>query len=262
MAPTLSRTVTQLCTDALLKIRAARAGDVQSPDDLAFALQVLNELLDVWNTDDRAAYTVNFSDFTFVPNVSPTTIGPSGSAAGATDPNFVVSQRPREIQYAAVNLGGNVFTPITVRDDAWYQRQTTPAITQTFPTDLYYSPDWHDPNGTGLAYGDLYFWGVPTVAYVCRLWMRILLSQVALTDQFSLPPAYYHALKLTLAEWIAEDFGQPVTPTLMMQAREARETVFGGNVQVPRLQTQDSGMPGRGRLGGGDFNYGSRSFNT
>lgn len=233
------RTITDLITGALVKIRAARAGDVPSPEDLQLGLDGLNELLDLWNLDDRAAYSTTPSDFTLVANRSPHTIGPSGSKAGPADPDFVVTQRPVAIRYAAVNIGSNVYREIRVRDAIWYQRQTMPALTLTFPTDLYYAPDWTDPNGLGTGYGNVYFWGVPTSAYTVRLWLRVLLAQVAIGDTFSLPQGYYRALKLTLAESIAEDFGQAVSPTLAMQAREARDAVFGNNVTVPRIRTSD-----------------------
>lgn len=238
----MAKTISDLVTGALTKIRVARAGDVPSPDDMQLGLDSLNDLLDLWNVDGRAAYSVNFSDFTLVPNRSPHTIGPSGSKAGPTDPDFVVTQRPVEVQYASVNLGNNVFRPMRVRDDAWYQRQTVPALTQTFPTDLYYSADWTDPNSLGTGYGAIYFWGVPTSAYTVRLWLRVLLAQVALGDTFSLPQGYYRALKWTLAESIAEDFGQSVSRTLETQAREARDAVFGNNLVVPRVRSRDFRM--------------------
>lgn len=258
----MAKTIGDLITGALSKVRAARAGDLIAPEDMQLGLDVLNELLDFWNADDRAAYSVNPFDFTLTPNHSPHTIGVAASAAGNTNPDFVVTgTRPAELKFAALNLGGNpaAYTRIHVRDDAWYQRQPIPALTNTLPTDVFYSPDWSDPNATGLAYGSVYFWGIPSIAYGVRLWLKVLLAQVVQGDTFSLPPAYYHALKLTLAEWIAEDFGQPISPNLERQAREARDVVFGANVSVPRVHSRDAGMP-RGARGGGSFNYGSRSF--
>src|ERR1051326_1196103 len=255
----MNKTIQDLGTGALLKIRAARAGDAPSPDDVQAGLDVLNELLDFWNTDDRAAYTVTFTDFTLVPGRSPHTIGPAGSKAGPSNPDFIVTERPVELKFASINLGNNVFRPLIVRDDRWYANQRVPAISSTVPTDVYYSDDWTDPNALGTGYGAVYFWGVPSAAYSVRLWLRGLLTQVALADQFSLPQGYYHALKLTLAEWIAEDFGQPVTPKLEAQAREARAAVFGTNLQIPRVRSRDVRLSGR-RLGGGSFNYATRSF--
>jgi hypothetical protein len=249
-----------IITPALAEIRVARAGDVLAPDDAAFALIILNSILDLWNADDRALYTVNFYDFTFTPNVSPHTIGPAGSVAGPTNPNFVVTQRPKSLKYAATNLGSspNVFTPITVRDDAWYQAQTVPGLTQTFPTDVWYSPDWVDPNGLGTGYGNLYFWGIPTTAYGVRLWLEFLLGQVALTDTFSLPQGYQRALWLTLAEEAAMSFGQVVPPSLTARASLARGVVFSNNDFEPSLATADAGL--NRTSGRQTWNYHSRSY--
>lgn len=245
---------------ALAEIRVARAGDILAPDDAAFTLTILNSLLDLWNADGRAAYTETINDFAFVPNVSPHTIGPAGSAAGPANPNFVVNVRPVTLLYAAVNLGGspNVYTEITIRDTAWYERQTVPGLTQTFPTDVYYSADWNDPNNLGTGYGALYFYGVPTTAYGVRLWLRTMFGQVALTDIFSQPPGYQRALWLTLAEEAATPFGQPIPPSLTRRASEARGLVFGNNDDVPTLETADAGL--NRTEGRTTFNYHSRSF--
>lgn len=255
-------TITTLLIGALTEIRVARAGDTPSPDDLDLALQILNELLDEWNADSRALFNTTFSDFTLVPSLSPHTIGPAGSLAGPADPTFVVALRPVALIGAQLNLGGSIpaFIPLTVRDDAWYRRVPTPTITMAAPTDVYYSPDWTDPNNLGSGYGSLYFYGIPSTAYTVRLWLRTVLAQV--TDPsltFSLPPGYQAALRLTLAERLAAAMGQVVAPSTAEAARGARERVFGNNDPIPHLATADAGLNGGGHPLG--FNWANRSYN-
>lgn len=245
---------------ALAEIRVARAGDVLAPDDAAFTLTILNSLLDLWNADARASFTETINDFTLVPNVSPHTIGPAGSATGPSNPTFVVNVRPQTLLFASVNLGGtpNVYIPIAVQQTDWYERQAVPGLSQTFPTDVYYSADWTDPNSLGTGYGALYFYGIPTTAYGVRLWLRTIFGAVALTDIFSQPPGYQRALWLTLAEEAATPFGQPIPPSLTRRASEARGLIFGNNDDPPMLETADAGL--NRSSGRSSFNYHSRSW--
>jgi hypothetical protein len=238
------RAMDAIITAALIKIRVARSGDVPPAEDLQLGLDTVNRIYDAWNADERAIWTLEFTDYTLTPGLSPHTIGPTGT--------FVVGQRPDEIKYAALSLGGApaVYVPVRVRDAAWYANQPIPALSDSVPIDLYYAPAF--PNGK------LYFYGVPSTAYSVRLWSRVVLSSVVLTDTFLMPPGYEQAVLLTLAEMLAEDFGRAVTPTLERQAREARDRIFAQNVVVPRVRPD--GMR-QSRRGGGSFNYKSRSFN-
>lgn len=255
-------TITRLLTGVLKEIRVARAGDVPSPDDMDDVLQIFNEVLDEWNADRRAAYNLTFTDFTLVPNLSPHTIGPAASGPAGANPTFVVVQRPVTLEAAQLNMGGSpaVFRGINVRDDAWYQQQPMPGLTQSVPTDVYYSDDWTDPTNLGSGYGALYFFGVPNTAYGVRLWMRVLLAQVTdLTLNLSLPQGYQAALRLTVSERAAAWFGQVVAPSTAEAARIARERVFGNNDPVPSIATADAGL----RMGGSQpngFNWMNRSF--
>lgn len=230
-------TIGDLVTSAFTEIRMARAGDVLSPEDMAWGLYVFNRLLDLWNADRRAVYNETFTDVTLTPSLSPHTIGPGGT--------FVVTQRPVTIEAIAINLGSNLYTPpLNVRDAAWYQAQSAPALTSPLPTDFYFDPAW--------PLGKIYFWPVPTTAYGVRVWVRGLLAAVLQTDTFTLPPGYQAALELTLAEEIAASCGQTASPSTTRRAKNARATVFGDNDVIPDLITADAGMP---RASGGGFDY-------
>lgn len=239
-------TIGDMVASALSEIRVARAGDVVSPDDMDRGLYVFNRLANLWNADQRKGYADLFNDYTLTPSLSPHTIGPGGT--------FVVTERPVALLAAAVNLGGNPasFTPIDVRDAAWYAKRTVPGLTETFPTDVYYQPAW--------PLGKLYFYGVPTSAYGVRLWTRVALVSVAQADTFSLPQGYQAAFELTLAEELAPSFGQSAGADLARRAREARAITFGNNDDVPRLDTQDSGIPLSGGSSGVAFDINTRSY--
>lgn len=242
--------VTDFIRLALSEIRAARAGDVVSPDDANDALLIFNELLDALNVDDRALYTVNFHTFTLTPNHQPHTIGIS-----ANTPDFTVTiGRPTKILSGNIILANNIRKPLELLDDDGWNRISAGAaagqavtITASVDTYLYYTPDY--PNGS------LYLWPVPSTAYGLELRTNTLLAQVALTDTFDLPFGYQQALRLTLTELLAPHFGQPISPETANNARKARALVWGNNDVIPNLTTRDAGMPNGSMSRGNRYNY-------
>lgn len=237
-------TWTDIITDAFTEIRVARAGDELAPEMLTSGQRLANAIIDQWNADRLRVYADMFIMNTLTPSLQIHTIGPSGT--------WTQTSRPVSIEGGSVLLGGtnNPRVGIGIRNAQWWNDVSVPTITATFPTDLYYQPDW--PNGS------IVFYPIPTQAYQVELWVRMLLSAITdVTADFSMPPGYQLALTLTLAERLAPGNGQSVSQETKEQAREARDIAFGNNVVIPNLTTLDSGMPGS-RGGGwlyrtGDF---------
>jgi hypothetical protein len=233
-----SVTVRALCTDSLLEIQSISQGEAVRPENMAFAVGRLRQLIDNWNAQREAIFSEEFPEFTFIADQQDYTIGP-------TPADFVVTTRPVSID------GGNVLldtqnpvvqTPITMRDWQWWLGLTVRTVTTTFPTDCYYEPGW--PNGT------LHFWPKPTTAYGLQLAVRGVIDDVTVNSSINLPPGYQNALMLTLAEDIAPGMGaagMASLPQTMKKAREARNRIFINNDFTPSLMTQDSGMPSPNR---------------
>lgn|SRR3990167_139826 len=219
-------TIGDMVTQAFVEIRVARAGESLEPENMALGLYLFNRRLDSWNAHQRAVYAETFGDHTLTPALSPHTIGPTGT--------FVVAVRPTRILAASLDTGTDAFSPINVRDAAWYAQQSSPAISTSVPTDVYYQPAW--PNGS------LYFYGVPSTAYTVRLWRDTILASVVQGDTFAMPPGYQETLELTLAEDLADSLGQSVSARLAQRARDARAITFGNNDQEPRICTMDAGL--------------------
>ncbi len=229
-------TALNLCEDAAREINVFGEGNSLTPSDANFFLGVLNRLLDNWNAERVAVYASSFDTFTLIPGTSPHTIGPAAST-----PDFVMAVRPVSLTSVSLILSGGslpIYLPITVRDNQWWAEQTTPTLSTSIPTDVYYQPDFQ--------LGKLFFWPVPTVAYDVELETRVLLAQVTLTTDLLpfLPPGYRDALTLTVAEQSCRAFGRPVLPDLVMSASKSRARIFANNDVTPNLVTQDSGMPG------------------
>lgn len=250
-----------IVTDALIEIGALAVGDVNNldPDEAQWGFRKLNYLLDQWAARKNFVPATTFNTYTLTPNLSPHTIGPTGT--------FVVPQRPVKIVRATVilnNVTPNVEVVLAIRDSQWWMEEVTiKSLPNSQPTDLFYSPDF--PNGS------LYFWPVPTTNYGVRLEAWTLLAQFnAITDpiggpgaSLTLPPAYRNAMMLSLAESLlsGQKRGGDVAQMVIKNAAIARMAVFGNNSKPPRMSTRDSGVPG-----GDDsrtqsnFNYKSRSF--
>ena len=219
--------ISAMITQSFIEIRVARAGETLEPENMALGLYVFNRRLDSWNANRRAVYgEVMNTSLTLTASLSPHTIGPSG--------NLNITVRPTRLLSVEINLGSSTYVPVNIRDAAWYANQSSPAVTEAVPTDVYYAANW--------PLGQMYFYGVPSTAYGTRIWYETILASVAQTETFAMPPGYQEALELTVAEDLAESTGQAVTAKLATRAREARALIFGNNDPEPRLVTADAGL--------------------
>jgi len=239
----MSVAVDTLVTDAYREIQVFGVGQTPDADTSDWAVRKLQRLLNLWNADSQTVWALTFLEETIVPNLNPSTIGPSGAT-------FTVAQRPVKLYGANVilnNVSPVIRTPLTLRDWQWWQLQSVQAVTTTFPTDLYYSPDW--PNGS------IYLWPLPTIAYGLELVVANVLSDtLTISDTLDVPPGWQEALTLTLAEGLAGAYGAAIPPKLDWDARQARAIIFGDNDRVPLFATRDSGMTAHARSRP-SFNY-------
>lgn len=241
-------TAQTICRDALIELGAVGMTDAIPPDDAVYVLSKLGRIIDNFNAEEEAVYNVAFLSFTLIPSNGAPTLGPTG--------DWSVSQRPNRILGANVvlnNVDPQVRAPVNIRDDQWWLNNPVRGINSTFPTDLYYSPDW--PNGT------VNLWPVPSVSYGFEIEVPIVLAGFTLASSFSMPPGYQDAITLTLAEDLQGPYGLPMPPTLPEKAKEARARIFANNYTMPRLQTRDSGIPVARSTNQTTYNYRSGLFN-
>lgn len=233
--PDTARTI---CEEAADELQIKGAGQTLEAEDADTLLVTLNRLLDSWNAKRRAVYADTFNSYTLSAALSPHTIG----ASGAT---WTVTQRPVSIESAQLLTDG-IGRPIEVKDAAWWAAQPNKALTGD-PTHVAYDAAW--------PLGRLFFWPVPDAAKDVELWTRVVLAQMTLDTEFTLPPGYKNAIVLTVAEHAAVKFGKSVPVELAHLAREARALIFDNNDRVPSLATADAGLPG-GCSRAYDFNRG------
>lgn len=247
--------VRNVVQDALFELGLFSPTTPIPSSDETYALSKLSRLVDTWNAIREAVYTVTFQTFTIVPGLggtsSPVTIGPDTAT-------FTVVQRPVAIEGANVVLNSGV-NAIRIRvdiiDDDHYRAISMPNITATWPTQLYYSPDW--PSATDRN-GRIFLNPVPTAANGLELWLRVLLAQQGINDLFSMPPGYKDAITLTLAESMLVPYGLAGTPRaagIEKAAMKARAVIFDLNTAPPSVATQDVGMPRQSSRTRSNWNY-------
>lgn len=224
-------TIRDVITEALGELGVVSAVDPSAPEDMEKGLRYINRIIDSWNGDRACIFAEQFITFTTAPGVSPQTIGPTGTC--------VVNQRPVSIDGANFlqNTGALLIrNELGIHDQYWWLAQTVPLMQTSWPTDLYYQPDW--PNGS------IFLWPVPSGAYVIELMIRQVLPYFDLTTQLSMPPGYREALTLTLAEALVRPMQIEMPQGLPYDASKARARMQRNNVVIPRLATADSGLRG------------------
>lgn len=187
-----------------------------------------------------------------------TTPTPTGQAIFSTPdnifPNYLTTYtRPVKIADANILLTNSnpvVKVPLRIRDKDWWIANTVPTVATTLPTDLYYDPTY--PNGR------IYLWPLQTNAFGLELEVWNSLNDISdLNYQFFMPPAYWSAVTLSLAEAMVPAYGLPPQriTSLRDQAMKARAAVQDLNSQPPRIVSADSGIPKGGQRNRSFFNY-------
>lgn len=238
-------TTLDLLTESLTEINAIQAGETPSPELQAIGLSKIKQVVNNWNADRPFAYADDFLTQTLTPNLSPHTIGPTGT--------FVVTQRPVSIEGIALILSATgttpySYVPLNKRDAGWWQAQSTPTLTTTDPSDFFYNPE--------ALNGEIFFWPTPTIANQVQIHVRkVLDDQLALATTLILPPGYQNALMLTTAEDLSDPLRKLWTPKQAQKALQARNRIQRNNAFPTRMKTQDTGMPGGPSSRAGIYNW-------
>lgn len=216
-------TVQDLITSALRKLGIVGFVETPGADLSDLALGRLNRILDEWNAQHGAIYAdAHLAPVALSAGTNPHTIGPTGATITCT------TARPSDIlSIRLTDDNGETFRPpLTPRSAEWWHALASPGTSADFPTDYFYDPTW--PKGS------IYFWPEPASASVkAELRFRLVLADLALSDDLTLPQGYTAALMETLKERIAmmPPFASALTAALMDAARDARALAFSNNVR-------------------------------
>ena len=212
---------------ALKKLGVYAAGETLNNDDLADALEALNDMLGSWSINGLNLLAETLINTSVAAGVGSITIG-SGATWDTT--------RPTRIVGAYVRDSNGIDLPVRIIEDrSEYDRIIDKTITGR-PRALFYDATYT----TGTIYLDM----VTDEAYTLFVVALIPLSNLALkTTTVSLPDEYKLALKTNLAVVLAPDYEKSISPELGAIAFESRSVLQRNNSKpvVARLSELSTG---------------------
>jgi hypothetical protein len=233
----MTNTPQSLITSALRLIGVLGSGETPSAAEAQDSLQILNSMVDSWQTERLMLHVVERQTFSLVASQANYTIGDGG--------DFDVD-RPMKIERASY-LDTTQTSPVEQRIKLLTSAQRwrevmVKDLESTVPQVVYYE--------TTYPLGTVYVWPVPSVATVdLVLYIPTSLSSFAdLTTQYDFPPGYEEALKYNLALRLAPEWERPPNPVVVELARESKALVKRANI-VPQELRYSADVPGMGRRG-------------
>lgn len=224
-------TALDLISSSLRLINIMAAGEVTPIDMANDSLQVLNDMIDSWNTDRLAIYTIQTNDFDFILSQQVYTLGTGG--------DFDIPRPPRIEGMSTIQFtdpSNPVEIPIAMYTVAEWQDQVPvkQGVTGSIPLICY------DDGAFPLR--KLTFWPTPVdQPNKFRLYSWQALPAQTLETEVSFPPGYRQAIRYELAVLLAAEFAATPTATVMAVAVESKARVRSMN--APQLDLRSDLVP-------------------
>jgi hypothetical protein len=193
---------------ALLTVGAIGQGDAVPADELQDAMLLLNDLLEDWNNQSLAVYTVQRYTFPLPTIKQVYTLGAGG--------DFDIP-RPARIEAASMILNPSSNSselPMDVLNYSDWQAITVKNTQSPIPRVIW--PDYQFP------LINVSFWPIPNQnnTFVLYAW-QALSAQTSVTADMSFPMGYKRALRYNLARELFVAYGREVSPEVVRLARES-----------------------------------------
>lgn len=196
--------------------------DALTGQDTSYALSVLNDLIDSWNTQTLFIYGT--TEIVATVSGRPITIGPAMQ---------INTARPIRMMPGSFARIGGIDYPITWIQEAEYNEIPLKLTASTIPIWGFY--DNSSPTG------GLYFWPYQATATEYHIVVETQLTQWAtLATDIVLTPGYKRALIYSLAEELAPGM-RDVPASVTRNAMNARRAIRQLNTVVPMLKFADNG---------------------
>lgn len=216
-------TALQIINRAYGAIGYKATGEVLSGEDASEALDVLNSMIDGWNTQRMFIVATE--------NV----IGSVSGASATVGPGLTFNTpNPVDMEAGGFARIDGIDYQIELIDRQTYEGLALKTTASTFPQYAYFD--------RGLPSSTVYFYPAVSGAAQIHLPFQVQLSEFAdLTTDYSLAQGYRLALQLSLAEELA--LGVREVPALLARkAANARRAIRRSNVEVPLLDVMPSGV--------------------
>lgn len=220
-------TANEIITESLRIIGAIASNETPSSSELADGLVKLNDMLDIFSTEDLVVPGITRELFTCTPSQQIHTLG-SGGDFDTTRPlevKKVVYQDPSNSNYEL---------PIRIRQMEEYAGIASKQTTSEIPESVYIDNAYPLMN--------LYFWPIPSEAIKVILWTDKVIQNFATgATSMSLPPGYSAMLKYNLAQFLAPEYGLSLSPEAASVAMQSKANIKRQNKR-PRYLRSDATM--------------------
>lgn len=220
-------TALSLISSSLRLIGALEAGETPSLDESADALGVFQDMVDSWNADSLAIFTIDSQDFPFNLGQQSYTMGTGGDfdvprPASITGISAILLQDP----------GNPIEQPMTMYSvDEWQNQIPVKTVDSSFPQICY------DDGGFPLR--TLNFWPIPRYQQnSVRIYSwTALASPAAYSTPIAFPPGYQEAFRYNLAVRFAPEYNAVLRPEVAQMAIELLGRVRTKNASLTDLRS-------------------------
>ncbi len=206
-------------TDALLKLGVIAIGEAPDAPSIAQGMNTLQSMLDAWQSENMALYTIQ-------PNVMPFDGRASGTYTVGAGGDMNI-QRPSKFDFITIRNSAAQDFPCQVLDPQHYSAIVNKSVQSSLPYQAY--PDMAFPliNVT--------FYPVPSdSSYSGVFWLvQPLSSPVNLTDTVAFPPSYGAAITFNLPTWLGPAMQIPVSNDIKSLAIETKANFKRANIRIP-----------------------------
>ncbi len=224
-------TALDLIASSLRLVNVMAAGE-QVPIDMANdSLAVLNDMIDSWNADRLAIYTIQSNDFPFVLGQQTYTLGTGG--------NFNIARPPKITGMSTIqntDPSNPVEIPIALYTvEQWQTQVPVKNVSGSIPLICY--------DDGGFPFRTLSFWPIPAQQpNNCRIYSWQALPAQALATKIAFPPGYSQAFRYNLAVLLAAEFAAtppPVVATIAVDSLARVKTMNAPQLTLSSDLTPD-----------------------
>jgi hypothetical protein len=215
---------------AMRLLNLTAAGEDLDASEAADGLELLNDMMESWSAQRLSVFFVPRLLFPLVVGQQTYQMGQDG-----VGPNDFNTPRPAKITRVSVISLANVQLPLELQmqyttDEKIWQEVRVKAIQSSLPRLCY--DDCAMPNR------NLNLYPVPNIANQLAIYPWTALTRFAdLTTGYTFPPGYARAIRFSLAEEFAPEFGITVSPQIASVAAKAREVIKSLNAPSMNRET-------------------------
>lgn len=233
----MATSVHDICTGALQNIGAVAIEETPTAAELIGAMNVLNNMIEAWNTESLAVPGVRPETFALAAGQATRTIGTGG--------DFNTARPVRIVKARIKDAAGTEYDCEVTENYDYYASIIVKSTQSVLPTLIY------DDGGFPLK--TLYFWPVPSDAsYSVVLWnMEQISGFTSLSDNVIVQPGCKRALEYNLSIELGPKYGKKATADLIQLAIMSKADLKRSNYTIGELKA-DPGLVGSG---GRPFNW-------